>query len=564
MALLNQKIKMKWSGSIRNYYESILDQHAKQKYEWTRQGNEFLVDVHDLPYYSNKKVKVACDYCLKEITKSLVSYHRGREVFEKDSCISCSGLKRNEHYGIIVEPYSSSVSDDNEIKENGYSKDKLINEFYRYLKEFGSYPKLIDMNRTKGYPGASGYNKHWGNWSNFLNELKILGNDGWYIKDEETLQRMYSNPRISIADINSKLTIKRSVYEVTNKAKKMNLEQRNLLIKRIYDKTKNPVDLLLEALTDLRGDVGKCPCALDFDQYVKLNKLPSRRTLEIKSGKTFGEICKELFVENNREIKSNETLLGELTALKNKLGRTPLGSELKLHGLSETKTYTRRFNMTYQKLVESLGWDIYSAKMNHKTKDEMLQDYRGLYEELGRRPTNLEINNFVNMASYQTYYYNFPSFEAIEDLLEIPRSVNQEISSGNVFLNNKNEICRSVPEFIISNILIDNNIEYENETMYSKAFPEVKKLWRMDWFIPKHEIIVEYFGLYYEKSLNKNNRTGKYSRKVLEKIKACQTNNIKLISIFPEDLDNNFYGMLKKFKDFNINLNITTLTKISV
>lgn len=81
--LLEQKVKVKWSGRNINYYES-------KGYEYTKLFEEFDVDVNDLPDSTNKKVKVKCDFCNNIFERRYGAYLSSLKKGEGiDSCKKC-------------------------------------------------------------------------------------------------------------------------------------------------------------------------------------------------------------------------------------------------------------------------------------------------------------------------------------------------------------------------------------------------------------------------------------------------------------------------------------------
>lgn len=552
MLVTNQKIKMKWNNSNKRHYESILDDAGNKKYFWTTNGDEFEVDIVDITKSSKVKIDVSCDYCGQTIKKYVYNYYIEREKSEvkKDCCSKCSGIKLREKYGTLDELL---FNEKNEDLTGAYTKDFLTKEFYRYVNEFGKYPRLIDLKNTPGFPSATGYNKQWGNYNNFLKTINILGENGWYREDEVVFKKMYLKG-VKVSEINSNLIVKRSIYEMTKKIEKLGLPYRELFIQRKYNKTTNIIDLLKEALVDLFNDIGKIPVSMDYDYYLKLNCLPSRNSLEKLTDKSFSEICNEIFGEVNKIVKSDEDLLKELFDLKDKLGRTPMAIELTKHGLAEMKTYTRRFNMTYSELIESFGWKLHSPKRKYKTKDELLNDFHDLYMKLGRVPSHEEIDLCEFTTSYNTYVKYFDSIYNILRILNIEIPNDQSISAGFVGKNKNNELCKSTKEIIISNVLLDNGINYKSEVKYSDLYDNTKNKYKMDWYLENYDVCVEYFGMYSENQLNRNTLVGRYSRKTKRKIIYCKENNIKLISLYKHDLENNCIGLINKFKEHGIHI----------
>ncbi|MFO1442790.1 hypothetical protein KDN24_06125 [Bacillus sp. Bva_UNVM-123] len=557
-----QKVKVKWNGKHKKYYESILDEYDNQKYFWKGNAQEFEVDLIDLPKNSQADVLVECDYCSSKLKKKYISYLRSRENnfkhgIHKDCCDKCYSLKMREINGTLDE---LDFTDTEPTSQNIYTRDFLISEFYRYKNENGTYPKKSDINGTDGYPSAEAYNTNWGTWGNFLKDIGVLGDFGWYKEDEDVIKELYPKEYVLMKEINGRLIVKRSIYELQKIAQKMGLKKRNLLIAREYDINLSDLEIFYESLNDLKEDVDRCPVVMDYDAYTKLNKITNRRLIEKKLNKSFGEICTEIFDQSNK-IKSDDELLNELRDLKYKLGRTPRANELKLYGLAEHKTYRRRFNMTYQELIDTLGWELASPRMRFKSEEEMLADYERLHNELGRLPNEADLLDCEYICSYQTYNTKFGSLQNVWDILELVYNPNQKMSAGYVCINKNNEICRSSSELAISNIFIDNAISYIPELKYSDFDSSLKSRWLMDWYLKDYDIYVEYFGMYQESQLKRNTRIGKYSRKAKRKINYCNKNNIKLISLYREDLTHNFKGMYEEFLENGIKLNIRELIK---
>lgn len=556
MLVTPQKVKVKWNPKNKKYYESILDENKNQKYKWSKSGNEFEVDIEDLPHGSTTKVKIICEYCKEPFEKSYGNLLREREQnsIKKDCCRKCSPLKVREFYGTLDElEYSNQNENLPELKE--YTREKLINEFYRYKEEFGIYPKKSDIEALSNYPSANTYDRNWGTWTNFLKCLNIISDDGWYKEDEEVIKNLYAFSS-RLKDINDKLMEKRTINDINKKAKQFGYLIKDFIVKReySYSNKEEKLTISIDALSDLFLDLGKYPTASEYDSYARFNKLYNRKYLEEKFNKRFSEICNSELGGSNKDTKTKEELLDELAKLKNTLGRTPKANELKTNGLSEKKAYMRKFNMTYQELIDSLGWEQASPRLRFKTEEEMLVDYEKLFKEIGRLPNHTDLQNCGYTSSSQTYTEKFGSLKNVWDTLELPYEEMQDISAGYVGINKNNEICRSNAELEISTILIDNNITYTPESKYSDFDLNLNSKWKMDWFLNNYNIYVEYFGMYSETQLKRSTRIGKYSRKVKKKINYCLNNNIILIDLYKKDLENNYEGLIDKFNKVGISL----------
>lgn len=558
MLIPNQFVKVKWNGNNKQHYMSL-------GYTFTNLGDEFEIKCEDLSKYSKVEIKLLCDYCLednikKEIIRPYYNYIRynTQSKINKDSCKSCSYKKLKE---LHQQSYSDDFVTDDEIQdeiplfENGYSKEYLIGEFWRYVNEFNTYPRLVDFKSTKGYPDASAYNRIWGNWTEFLKSIGVLNNNGWFASDEKAIVDFYKNRTSNdFKNLLGSLMKNRSVKEVENKASELGLVSINFFKEREYD-LEDIVESSFNGLKHLYDDLGKCPNVEEYERYAKLNKLLHRKALEKNTGMKFATICKTHINENNKDTKSNEQLLEELVNLINMLGRVPLGSELVKYGLSERKTYQRKLGKTFQEIITDMDLELSSAKRLYKSDEELLSDYYNLYKKLGRIPLMGDISQ-SDIASYNTYKKRFGGILSIWELLGLDYSdINiNSLGRGFTCFDDNGEVCRSEAEMKITNLLIKNNITFNKEVRYTDLLSNKFNTWRMDWYLPNDDIVVEYFGLYSETQLKKKTKIGKYSRKVNRKINFCKENNLKIISIFPEDIKNGLDNVLKKFKDSNIHL----------
>ena len=106
------------------------------------------------------------------------------------------------------------------------------------------------------------------------------------------------------------------------------------------------------------------------------------------------------------------------------------------------------------------------------------------------------------------------------DILESPRGIRCIAKSGNE--------CSSLDEMFVDNWLFENNIISIKEPLYP-SHPIYNKSGkrRADWKV--NDYFIEYFGLKGEET---------YDNKTKEKLLLADSLNLKLISIFPSDLNN--------------------------
>ena len=98
---------------------------------------------------------------------------------------------------------------------------------------------------------------------------------------------------------------------------------------------------------------------------------------------------------------------------------------------------------------------------------------------------------------------------------------------ANTYYSKNGDICLSMVELMVTDFLIDNNINYCKEELYKDVF-DIQDFGtkRMDWRLIDNTVI-EYFGMM-------NNK--EYKEAALEKINLCKKYNINLIELYPENI----------------------------
>lgn len=82
----NQKTEMRWHPQNKQYY-------IDKGYTFTKMRDTFMVDVKDLPNGSHAKVKVICDYCGKETTRTYKDFINHHDEILGDCCNKCKTVK---------------------------------------------------------------------------------------------------------------------------------------------------------------------------------------------------------------------------------------------------------------------------------------------------------------------------------------------------------------------------------------------------------------------------------------------------------------------------------------
>jgi len=93
---------------------------------------------------------------------------------------------------------------------------------------------------------------------------------------------------------------------------------------------------------------------------------------------------------------------------------------------------------------------------------------------------------------------------------------------------------RSLHEKEIADFLFDNSIMYEYEP--KRIYYENNRYFVPDFYLPDHDVYIEYFGYYGDE----------YKRKIIEKTGAYRKQDLKFIYLYPEDLKNLKESLLGK------------------
>lgn len=320
-----------------------------------------------------------------------------------------------------------------------------------------------------------------------------------------------------------------------------------------YLNEENKINSSINNLISLYNRIKHIPSVSEYDDYVKNDKsVYCRRELTKHMHMTYRDVCNKYLKIDRYNLKSKEELIDDIKNLRKQLKRIPRSYELIDFGLSSVDVYRRVFEMNYMEFLKSLGWDLGRKVMLVKSDKELLSDYYNLFIQLNRLPLSIDVNNCDNMCTWSVYMSHFGSLENLCKLTNInlhKYTKNIDMGQGIVCIDNNGELCRSIPEMIITNILIQNNINYIKECYYKTLNSHIDGRMRTDWVIDG-TIAVEYFGLYAGEEKKQSGFIKSYNKKIIKKIDLCNKYSIPLIDLYPSDLDDNYKGMIKKFAEY--------------
>lgn len=495
------------------------------------------------------------------------------------------------------------------IMKNGvkrsYNERELTDAFWDYFKKNGRYPFSKEIKS----PTIEAYKRVYGSWTNFLKQIDVLGEDDWYKCDEQVLIDNYSTG--SQEDILNRLMVKRSWSTVKTKASRLGLKRDKSKIKQIYND-----EYLISEMKRFYTLHGRSPTNEDFannssfpspkvynkrfgwNNALKLAGLPINCLMNhnkddcIHEAKKFYQNTKrspyyhelsfshtllknywstwnEFLTECNLPLTTDDCLLKSreegiafLKDLHFRLGRLPIQSDLKNYKGINVGWYYKEFGTWTQSLL-SAGLITEDEMANREQMIKNSIEYlKLLSEKLNRVPTVSEFDKFVRKQDKKAFTrrnlcenLNMTYLEVCDGYLDY-QSLDSNGSYGHMHINKDNKRCKSTDEVNISNIFIDNGIEFIYEPSYKDVIKNEECRYKFDWaiFFNDIKIYVEYFGLYYPS--DKSEISTQYVNKTHKKIELCNKNNIDLISLYPNDLENEYEGLIQKFNLHGLRLKV--------
>ncbi len=159
-------------------------------------------------------------------------------------------------------------------------------------------------------------------------------------------------------------------------------------------------------------------------------------------------------------------------------------------------------------------------------KDEMLYKLHHLSELLGRCPEiiDLQSRDMPSEVTYRRYFGSFSKACIKCGLTPVAKTFGKNIGC----LSDNGDKCDSNAERVITNYMINNNIQYNKEVRYSDYIKDDRCFTKTtDWVV--NGVFIEYFGMMSMDS---------YCKKTELKISILKDNNIPYVDLYPEDLKN--------------------------
>jgi hypothetical protein len=239
--------------------------------------------------------------------------------------------------------------------------------------------------------------------------------------------------------------------------------------------------------------------------------------------------------------------------------------KLKLDGFYYTVFKSSHYNFwNYMFPNRWFEWEFkFTQKHYWELKENRIRAFKELIEKL-----NLQLSEIPDKITYPFLVENYRKFSAIcdihyqSDLFSwvndcYPNMFTKEDFHNNIA--NDGTILDSKHEVLIHNLMLKNGLQlkyFENKQSAMKNYynEEENEYYVPDWIV-NDNLIIEYFGWYNIQQYNKNKTITSYINKANRKIAYYEKQqDYKFIALYPNDLDENFYGLINKFNNIGIKL----------
>lgn len=440
-----------------------------------------------------------------------------------------------------------------------YTKDDLVKILQAFYNEYNRSPRMKDFDGKNRKPRFTIFTGKFKTWNNALKEAGIPLNsnrDGNKHVDVESLRNDYK-AGLTYKEIMEKYNIS-SIGSVGDILRGLDIDR------RWNEWTEREIDLLKDnypwaswdELFSIFPNTNK-QRIIDKAYSLKIKRLVNywsdeelnilkenygivemNKVLQLLPKKTYSAIQTKA---RDLKLKYKERWSSEDEELLKKV--YPTSTPNKLQEYFPDRSYISITCHATMVLNLNKDKDKYQSNLHDEIKKDLLSNLVGFARQLKRTPTIADINNMTDIGavSYSRYFGSY-SNACIEAGLPVNSSMNN-LSYKHISKNG--DICDSTPELSITNLLIDNDIEYEKGLLYKEIIDDPSVgMRRTDWVI-SGSVIVEYFGLMDKK---------RYAENAKFKMEIADSNGVKLIPIFPSDLKNKYKGLIDKFKQNDIDV----------
>lgn len=269
------------------------------------------------------------------------------------------------------------------------SDEDLSEEIHRVAEEVGRAPTYSEMQERAKY-SLTAYRGHFGSWTEARKAAGYTENQilpGQRLSEDQLLEEL----RTAAGQVEGYLTTKEfdelSEHSASTAQKKFGsweeaLECAGLETREYKDPKKKD---LVSAATDLAEKIGRTPSVNQFGERTEYNT-----THVYNHFNSWEQLIDEAGLEHPRYYRiTREELLEEIQRLEESLGHPPSQREMKKQGEFSPATYEQRFD-SWNNALRELG---YEPHQEYTSSKELLEDLREFANDLGKPPTNEQMNN---------------------------------------------------------------------------------------------------------------------------------------------------------------------------
>jgi hypothetical protein len=371
----------------------------------------------------------------------------------------------------------------------GYNESFLISEIQRFNNENGRPPTTKDLDkRDTGFPSRKTYEDHFGTFG---------------------------------------IALVKAGFEYRGNR---NSQRKKPLPKGVYEFTKEQIKYCIDEYINM---FGKIP---SLKEIIKIPNYPDRVDFRRLFGGFNNALIEFGYIPKHIQNYSDEYLRKRFNDFVRENGRIPSIKEFNNSTYPSFWSYQKRFG-SWVNAVKAYGYNPIGRKEIEELQSDIIKLCNQIYQNENRKTiTYSDITNSEFCSSTSTYVKHFKKLGTT--LREFVRSIGFDFlysSTGMVYEFDDGEITVSKMEFHTSTYLRNKNVKYERNIRYQKFIKNYVGKKDCDYVINLNNTIwyVEVAGMYDEN--NSSDISIEYAKRLDEKIKMLELNNINYKIIYPLD-----------------------------
>ncbi|MFA7030583.1 MAG: hypothetical protein WC179_09930 [Candidatus Cloacimonadaceae bacterium] len=286
----------------------------------------------------------------------------------------------------------------------GYTREFLISELHRFVKQYEKNPTLETFGADKSYPSSTVYARYFGTWNKALIEAGLEVNNFTEYTPELLISELYrfieENDRIpTFNDMCGNngyphaTTYSSYFGSWTNAVKVAGIDKKDFMKTHLISE--------LHRFVDNEGHIPSAP------EMKREWGYPAKNTYARYFG-TWNQALVEAELELHRPTYTEDDLLDILIDYYDTYNKTPVSSDFTgENGYPSSVTYSEKFG-SWNNALKLAGLDI--NQIYYYTDEELLDALKNYYLEHNEVPTTYTLVNNPNYPSSRVYIARFGSF----------------------------------------------------------------------------------------------------------------------------------------------------------